>query len=207
MRLASALCLIRSKPPAPKIGRFARPIAPLPAVANSEFVLLWLFSGRLENRAQHRHGRAMRIALYQPEIPGNVGAILRLAACFSVGVDIIEPTGFIWSDARVKRAGMDYIDHVAITRHTDWGTFQTKRQGRLILLSSKVETRLDAFPFAPDDILLMGQESAGVPTFVRDACDGAVRIPINPEVRSLNISVACGIALGEALRQTGQLPA
>jgi tRNA (cytidine/uridine-2'-O-)-methyltransferase len=149
----------------------------------------------------------MRIALYQPEIPGNVGAILRLCACFSVPVDIIEPTGFIWSDARLKRAGMDYINHVEIERHADWSAFTAQKAGRLILLSSKVETRLTDFAFEPSDILLMGQESAGVPENVRDACDARVRIPLNPHVRSLNVSVACAIALAEALRQTEGLPA
>lgn len=149
----------------------------------------------------------MRIALYQPEIPGNVGAILRLAACFGVEVDIIEPCGFIFSDARMKRAGMDYIDHVTITRHLDWDAFRRATQGRIILMSSKATVRLPDMAFEPDDVLLMGQESAGVPPEVRDACDGAVRIPITAGLRSLNISVATGIALAEALRQTGSLPA
>lgn len=149
---------------------------------------------------------AMRIALYQPEIPGNVGAILRLAACFSVDVDIVEPCGFVFSDARMKRAGMDYIDHVSVSRHADWESFRAQAGGRLVLLSSKAQTRLSDFAFAPDDVLLMGQESAGVPDRVRDVCDARVRIPLNPAVRSLNISVATGIALAEALRQTGQLP-
>lgn len=149
----------------------------------------------------------MRIALYQPEIPGNVGAILRLAACFSAAVDIIEPCGFVFSDARLKRAGMDYISHVEIVRHPDWDAFCTALKGRLILLSSKASTRLTDFAFAPGDTLLMGSESSGVPGHVRDRCEAQVRIPLNPAVRSLNISVATGIALSEALRQTGNLPA
>lgn len=149
----------------------------------------------------------MRIALYQPEIPGNVGAILRIAACFSVAVDVIEPCGFVFSDARLKRAGMDYISHVEIVRHKDWNAFLASLNGRLILLSSKASTRLTDFEFAFEDTLLMGQESAGVPDHVRDACNAQVRIPLNPAVRSLNISVATGIALSEALRQTGNLPA
>lgn len=149
----------------------------------------------------------MRIALFQPEIPGNVGAILRLSACLSTDVDIIEPCGFVWSDARLKRAGMDYIDHVAITRHADWAQFMRSVAGRVILMSSKASAPCHEFEFRHDDILLMGQESAGVPDAVRDACDAAVRIAINPAVRSLNVSVAAGIALAEALRQTGQLPA
>ncbi len=148
----------------------------------------------------------MRIALYQPEIPGNVGAILRLAACLNVGVDIIEPCGFLWSDARVKRAGMDYIDHVSITRHTNWAEFQAAPAGRVILLSTKAEQGLTHFRFAPGDTLLFGQESAGVPGEVREWCGNSVRIPLANGVRSLNVAVSAGIALHEALRQTGELP-
>jgi tRNA (cytidine/uridine-2'-O-)-methyltransferase len=148
----------------------------------------------------------MRIALYQPEIPGNVGAILRLAACFGVGVDIIEPCGFGFSDKKLKRAGMDYIELVDLVRHIDWEAFKAATTGRILLLSSKATVRLTDFSFAPEDVLLMGQESAGVPDDVRDACDAAIRIPLDPRVRSLNVSVATGIALSESLRQTGQLP-
>jgi tRNA (cytidine/uridine-2'-O-)-methyltransferase len=148
----------------------------------------------------------MRVALYQPEIPGNVGAILRLAACLAVEVDIIEPCGFLWSDARVKRAGMDYIDHVNITRHVDWEAFQATRKGRVILLSTRAEQSLTAFEFQASDVLLFGQESAGVPMSVREWCDNIVRIPLANGVRSLNVSVSAGIALHEALRQTGELP-
>lgn len=148
----------------------------------------------------------MRIALFQPEIPGNVGAILRLSACLGVAVDIIEPTGFIFSDTRLRRAGMDYIDHVEIARHADWEAFRAAATARVILLSSKAEARIHDFTFAADDILLMGQESAGVPDDVRAACDAQVRIPLRAEVRSLNVSVAAGIALAEALRQTEGLP-
>ncbi len=153
-----------------------------------------------------RYGQKMRIALFQPEIPGNVGAILRLAACLGVAVDVIEPCGFIFSDKRMKRAGMDYIDQVEIARHVDWAAFRGRVAGRLILLSSKATTRLTDMAFLPSDTLLMGQESAGVPDHVRESCDAAVRIPLSPHVRSLNISVATGIAAFEALRQTGELP-
>ncbi len=148
----------------------------------------------------------MRLAIYQPEIPGNLGAMLRLSACFGVAVDIIEPCGFAFSDKRMKRAGMDYIDHVVLTRHADWAAFRAAHSGRVLLLSSKATMRLHDFDFASDDVLLFGQESAGVPDAVRDACDAALRIPLRAHVRSLNVSVAAGIALGEALRQTGQLP-
>jgi tRNA (cytidine/uridine-2'-O-)-methyltransferase len=148
----------------------------------------------------------MRIALYQPEIPGNVGAILRLSACLGVSVDVIEPCGFIFSDKKLQRAGMDYVSHVDIMRHADWDAFTAQKRGRIVLLSSKAELRLTDAAFAPDDILLMGQESAGVPDDVRNACDIAVRIPLMPGLRSLNVSVAAGIALSEALRQTEGLP-
>ncbi len=148
----------------------------------------------------------MRLAIYQPEIPGNLGAMLRLSACFGVAVDIIEPCGFAFSDKKMKRAGMDYIDHVVLTRHVDWDAFLTVQTGRVLLLSSKATMRVHDFAFASDDILLFGQESAGVPDAVRDDCDAALRIPLGAHVRSLNVSVAAGIALGEALRQTGQLP-
>jgi tRNA (cytidine/uridine-2'-O-)-methyltransferase len=149
----------------------------------------------------------MRIAMYQPEIPGNVGAILRLSACLGVAVDVIEPCGFIFSDKRMRRAGMDYADHVSVTRHVDWDAFLGQRKGRIMLLSSKSSVRLTDTAFQSDDIILMGQESAGVPDAVRGACDLAVRIPLMPGLRSLNVAVAAGIALSEALRQTGGLPA
>jgi tRNA (cytidine/uridine-2'-O-)-methyltransferase len=148
----------------------------------------------------------MRIALYQPEIAGNVGAILRLAACFSVGVDLIEPCGFVFSDARLKRAGMDYLDHVELIRHPDWDAFMAKRQGRLMLMTTHGSDALHSASFKPDDILLFGSEGSGVPSEVAAICDARLRIAIRPEVRSFNLSVACGIAVAEALRQTGGLP-
>jgi tRNA (cytidine/uridine-2'-O-)-methyltransferase len=148
----------------------------------------------------------MRLACYQPEIAGNMGAILRLSACFGIGVDVIEPCGFIWSDAKMRRAGMDYVQHVDVARHSGWDAFRSAQVSRIILLTTKGDTRLPDFTFQPDDILLMGLESAGVPPEVAAACDAAVRIPLLPQVRSLNISVAAGIALAEALRQTKGLP-
>lgn len=148
----------------------------------------------------------MRIALYQPEIAGNVGAVLRLAACFGVPVDIIEPTGFVFSDAKLRRAGMDYIAHVDLVRHADWNAFMIATPGRHILLTTKGDTPLHDWRFAPDDVLLMGSESAGVPDDVAATCAARVRIPIDRQVRSLNLSVATGIAIAEALRQTGGLP-
>jgi tRNA (cytidine/uridine-2'-O-)-methyltransferase len=148
----------------------------------------------------------MRIALYQPEIAGNVGAILRLSACLGVPVDIIDPCGFAFSDKKLRRSGMDYAERVDIYRHADWDVFRSAAPGRLILMSSKATDLIGSFAFQPGDTLVMGQESAGVPDDVRAACDAAVRIPMMPGLRSFNIAVATGIALFEALRQTEALP-
>ena len=148
----------------------------------------------------------MRLACYQPEIAGNMGAILRLAACFGTGVDVVAPCGFVWSDARMRRAGMDYVSHVDVVQHADWPTFRHATGARIVLLTTHATVRLPDFAFCPGDILLLGRESAGVPGEVATQCDAAVRIPLRPQVRSLNIAVAAGIALAEALRQTGGLP-
>lgn len=148
----------------------------------------------------------MRVALYQPEIAGNVGAILRTAACFGAGVDLVEPMGFAWDDKRVARAGMDYIDHVAVTRHRDWNAFLATVTGRIALFTTRGAARLDETAFEPDDILLFGSEGAGAPDEVHARADLRVRIPIRGQVRSLNLSVSAGIALAEALRQTGGWP-
>ncbi len=148
----------------------------------------------------------MRIALYQPEIAGNVGAVMRLGACFGVAVDLIEPLGFAWDDKRVRRTAMDYIDHVEVVRHDGFDAFRASTPGRLVLMTTKAETSLYDFAFAPDDILLLGQESAGVPMEVAATCDAALRIPIRPQVRSFNLATSAALALGEALRQTQELP-
>jgi len=148
----------------------------------------------------------MRIALYQPEIAGNVGSILRTAACFGAGVDLIEPMGFAWDDKRVARAGMDYIDHVAVTRHRDWTAFLATATGRIALFTTRGAARLDETAFEPDDILLFGNEGSGAPDEVHARADLRVRIPIRPQVRSLNLGVSAGIALAEALRQTSGWP-
>ena len=150
----------------------------------------------------------MRIALYQPEIAGNVGAVMRLGACLGVAVDLIEPMGFAWDDKRVRRTAMDYIDHVEVVRHAGFEAFrETVADRRLILFTTKAERSLYDFEFEPGDILLFGQESAGVPAEVRDNCQAAVRLPIRREVRSLNLASAATLGIGEALRQTGGLPA
>ncbi|MEO7170737.1 MAG: tRNA (cytidine(34)-2'-O)-methyltransferase [Sphingomonas sp.] len=149
----------------------------------------------------------MRVALYQPDIAGNVGTILRLAACLGVGVDLIEPMGFAWSDRALARAGMDYVDAVDVVRHVDWAAFEAQVPGRIVLLTTRGGMRIDEAAFLADDVLLLGSESAGVPADVHARADLAVRIPLVPDRRSLNVAVAAGIALGEALRQTKGWPA
>ena len=144
----------------------------------------------------------MRLALYRPEIAGNVGAVLRTAACLGAAVDLIEPMGFVWDDKRVARAGMDYIDHVAVMRHQDWDAFERQAAGRLVLLTTRGATPLWEFVFAADDVLLFGSEGAGVPEAVHARADARVVVPLRPPLRSLNLSVTVGIVLAEALRQT-----
>ena len=148
----------------------------------------------------------MRIALYQPEIAGNVGAVLRLGACFGVPVDLIEPMGFDWDDKRVRRTAMDYIDHVDIVRHRDFDAFRAATPGRLLLFTTKGAASPYRHAFEADDILLFGKESAGVPADVSDRADALLRIPIRPQVRSFNLATSAALALGEALRQTGEMP-
>ena len=149
----------------------------------------------------------MRIALYQPDMAGNVGAIFRLGACLGVGVDVIEPTGFTWSEKALASSGMDYAELVEVRRHVNWDAFVATVPQRIVLLSTRGGVRLDAAAFRADDVLLMGSEGSGVPEAVHDQADLAVRIPLVPGMRSLNIAVAAGIALSEALRQTGGWPA
>ena len=147
----------------------------------------------------------MRIALFQPDIAGNVGTIMRLSACMAVPVDIIEPCGFPLGDRQLKRAAMDYGASADVTRHADWAHFErasADRGARLVLLSSHAENSLYAHRFGENDILLLGSESAGVPDTVREASDIAITIPMAAGFRSLNVAIACGIALGEAVRQT-----
>jgi tRNA (cytidine/uridine-2'-O-)-methyltransferase len=148
----------------------------------------------------------MRIALHEPDQAGNVGTILRLAACLGVPVDIIEPCGFPWSDRALKRAGMDYAEIADVTRHQSWASFEAGLPGRLVLLTTKAALPLPTTRFAPGDVLMMGSESRGAPAEVHARADVRVRIPQVPGTRSLNIAVAAGIALAEALRQTNGWP-
>lgn len=146
----------------------------------------------------------IRIALFQPEIAGNVGTILRLAACMGVAVDVIEPMGFPWGDRARKRAAMDY--ETETLRHADWTAFEARVPGRLVLFTTRGGIRLPEAQFEAGDTLLFGAESSGVPDFVHARADAAVRIPLRPQVRSLNLAVATGIGLAEALRQTEGFP-
>jgi tRNA (cytidine/uridine-2'-O-)-methyltransferase len=148
----------------------------------------------------------MRLALFQPDIAQNAGAMLRLAACLDVPVDLIEPLGFVFGDTRLRRAGMDYLDHVAIARHVSWDAFRAKLTGRLILLTTRASLRYDETAFAASDTLLVGRESAGVPEEVHEAADLSVRIPLRQGLRSLNVALAAAMVLGEALRQTKGWP-
>ncbi|HET6390147.1 tRNA (cytidine(34)-2'-O)-methyltransferase [Hyphomicrobium sp.] len=155
----------------------------------------------------------MRLALYQPDIAQNTGTILRLCACFGVPVDIIGPAGFDISDRALKRAAMDYLPFADVVRHAGFDSFMERRTqaaapgpGRLVLLTTKAATTHCDFRFAPDDTLMVGRESAGVPDRVHDIVDARITIPMRPGLRSLNVAVAAAIVLGEALRQTNGYP-
>ncbi len=153
----------------------------------------------------------MRLALYEPDIPPNVGTILRLAACFGVPVDIIEPCGFPLDDRQLRRAGMDYLNHVLLTRHVSFAAFQTDREhvsppSRLILLTTKGDLDYHRFEFLPTDTLVLGRESAGAPPEVHEAAAARLRIPMRAGLRSINVALAGAIVLSEALRQTDGLP-
>lgn len=145
----------------------------------------------------------MRLALFQPDQAGNVGTILRTAACFGIPVDIVEPCGFAWSDKALKRAGMDYAEIADVTRHPDWAAFEERLAGRLVLFTTAAPLRLPEARFEPADTLLFGSESRGAPEEVHERADLRVRIPQAEGTRSLNLAVAAGIGAAEALRQTG----
>ncbi len=147
----------------------------------------------------------MQIALFQPDIPQNTGTILRLCACLGVEAHIVEPAGFPISDRAFRRAGMDYLDHVAIVRHATFAAFDAwrrARQSRLILFTTRATQSYLDNAYAPDDILLFGRESAGVPDAVSAAADARLLIPMRPGLRSINVAMAAAMALSEALRQT-----
>ncbi len=148
----------------------------------------------------------MRIALIQPEIPQNTGAVLRLAACLGVGVDIVEPCGFVWTDNRLRRAGMDYLDRVAVRRHASWAQFASARVGRLVLLTTKGTASYTSVSFQETDTIVLGNESSGAPEEVHAAADLRVSVPMAPGMRSLNLAMTAAVVIGEALRQTDGFP-
>ena len=154
----------------------------------------------------------MRLALYQPDIPQNLGAAIRLSAALEVDLDVIEPCGFPLGDRAIRRAAMDYGLCAKVSHHAGWQAFLDFRreilgpQARLILFTTRAAAPYSAFAFAPDDILLMGRESAGVPDEVHDAADHRLFIPISAQARSINVITAAAMGLGEALRQTNTFP-
>lgn len=165
----------------------------------------------------------VRLALYQPDIPQNAGTLMRLGACLGVGIDLIEPCGFVLDDRRLRRSGMDYLEGVDLVRHTSWNAFQAVRRAdgqspggavqggagctpRLLLLTTRAAVCYTEFAFQPDDILLLGRESAGVPEDVHQAADARLVIPLRPGQRSLNVAVAAAMVVGEALRQLDAWP-
>ncbi len=153
----------------------------------------------------------MRLALYEPDIPQNTGTLLRLAACLGVAVDVIGPCGFVFSDTRLRRAGLDYLDAVDFARHVSWDSFLEDRRrggvsGRLVLLTTRAVTAYTRLAYRPGDTLLLGRESAGVPDAVHQAADERVVVPMAGGLRSLNVAVAGAMVLGEALRQTEGFP-
>ena len=145
----------------------------------------------------------MRLALYQPDQAGNVGTIMRLAACFGVPLDLIEPMGFPWGDRALKRAGMDYAELANVTRHADWAAFEAGLGGRLVLFTTAGAVPLPEARFEAGDVLLFGSESGGVPDQVHERAELRLRIPQVAGTRSLNLAVAAGIGVAEAVRQAG----
>lgn len=149
----------------------------------------------------------MRLALYEPDIPQNTGTLMRLCACLCVPLDVILPCGFLLSDKNLKRAGMDYLEHLDMTRHDSWQAFQCAHTGaRRVLMTTKSALPFTSFSFQSGDILIAGRESAGVPHEVHEACAARVTIPMAAGLRSLNVAVASAMILSEALRQTNEFP-
>ena len=153
----------------------------------------------------------LALALFEPDIPQNVGTLLRLAACLDLPVEIIEPCGFIFSDSRLRRAGMDYLDAARRRHHNSWDAYLRERaarapSGRLLLLTTRAATAYTEFAFAEGDTILLGRESGGVPPAVHEAADARLTIPMRAEMRSLNVAVAGAMVIGEALRQLKGFP-
>lgn len=154
----------------------------------------------------------MRLALFQPDIPQNTGTLLRLGACLNLPIDIIEPCGFIFNEKAMKRAGMDYLDIASYHRHSSWQDFLDYRKkhpeeyGRIVLLTTHASMPYPNFKFKPNDIILMGRESAGVPDSIHKTADSRLLIPMIPQARSINMAISAAMVVGEALRQTSLFP-
>jgi tRNA (cytidine/uridine-2'-O-)-methyltransferase len=148
----------------------------------------------------------MRLALFEPDIPGNAGALLRLGACLGVAVDVIEPCGFVFGEAALRRAGMDYLAQADWVRHPSWAAYLAQAKGRIVLATTRAATAYTDFAFRPDDNILLGRESAGVPDAVHDRADARLRIALKSGLRSINVAQAGAMILGEALRQTRLFP-
>jgi tRNA (cytidine/uridine-2'-O-)-methyltransferase len=146
----------------------------------------------------------IRLVLFQPDIAQNAGAMMRLAACMGISLDLIEPCGFPLDSGRMRRAGMDYLDRLDLVRHASWSKFRESADGRIVLLTTAATQSHGDFAFQANDRIVVGRESAGVPQDVHDAADARIRIPMRPGMRSLNVAQAAAIGLCEALRQTGQ---
>lgn len=159
-------------------------------------------------RSTRNESGSMRLVLCEPDIPQNAGTMMRMAACLGIALDIIEPCGFRLDDRRLRRAGLDYLDRAVMRIHDSWPAYRRWREeaapgSRLLLLTTRGEIPYTAFAFGPDDSLMVGRESGGVPDAVHAAVDARLRIPLTSGSRSLNVAIAAGMALGEALRQTG----
>ena len=148
----------------------------------------------------------MRLVLFEPDIPQNAGSLIRLGACMDVAVDIVEPCGFVFSEAQMRRAGMDYVAQAAVVRHASWDAYVRQVRGRIVLATTRAAEPYTAFRFAADDNIVLGRESAGVPDAVHDRADARLRIPMKSGLRSINVAQAGAMLLGEALRQTGLFP-
>ncbi len=147
----------------------------------------------------------IKVALYQPDIPQNVGAMMRLCACLGVRLDVIGPCGFVWDDKKIRQAGLDYVDKVKLTRYNSWEQFiASTPDSRIILMTTKTDTPYTSFEFQDGDILLAGRESAGVPDEIHESADARIAITMQNDLRSLNIVNATSMILGEALRQTNK---
>ncbi len=149
----------------------------------------------------------LRLALYEPDIPQNTAAVLRTCACLGIAAEIVEPCGFVFGGQHMRRAGMDYLDHVRLSRHVDWAAFQDSHPGsRRVLLTTRGADSYTEFSFQHGDILILGRESAGVPDHVHAAADARLTIPMAPGMRSLNLAAAAAMVAAEALRQLEAFP-